>query len=80
MSDYGTIYLIDTHYNAERDATEFSFGYLEREEQLKGRIRTIRVIVNVPGHRDDSKGAVDEGLRIAREFVSRAAQAPYDAE
>jgi hypothetical protein len=80
MSDYGTIYLIDTEYNAERDATEVSFGYLEKEEQLKGRIRTLRIIVNVQGHRDDRKGAIDEGLRFAREFVSRAAQAPYESE
>jgi hypothetical protein len=80
MSDYGTIYLIDTDYNAERDVTEVSFGYLEKEEKLKGRIRTLRVIVNVPGHRDDRKGAVEEGLKVAREFISRAVQAPYEAE
>lgn len=80
MSDYGTIYSIDTQYNAERDATEIAFGYIEKEEQVKGRIRTLRIIVNVPGHRDDKKGAIDEGLKVAKEFVSRAAQAPFEAD
>ena len=32
MSDYGVIYLIDTQYNAERDATEVTLGYLEKED------------------------------------------------
>ena len=34
MSDYGSLYLIDTTYNFERDATEVIFGYMEKEEQL----------------------------------------------
>jgi hypothetical protein len=29
MSDYGSLYLIGTSYNSERDATEVIFGYAE---------------------------------------------------
>jgi hypothetical protein len=80
MSDYCTLYLIDTNYNAERDATEVAFGYIEKEESVRGRIMSMRVIVNVPGHRDDRKGAVEEALVKAREFIARAAASPYEAD
>jgi len=80
MSDYGTMYLIDTNYNADRDATEVAFGYIEKEEDVKGRIMSLRVIVNVPGHKDDEKGAVDAGLPKARALVERAARAPYEPD
>ncbi len=80
MSDYGVIYLIDTQYNAERDATEVTLGYLEKEEAVKGRIMSLRVILNVPGHKGDSKAAAEEGIARAREFISRASSAPFEAE
>ncbi len=80
MSDYFTLYLIDTLYNADRDATEVTFGYIEKEEKVKGRIMSVRVIVNVPGHKSDPEGAAEEGLARARELLARAAQAPFEAE
>lgn len=80
MSDYGTFYLIDTNYNADRDATEVTFGYIEKDEDVKGRIMTLRVIVNVPGHRDDAGGAVEAGLGKARALISRAAQAAFEPD
>ena len=80
MSDYGNLYLIDTNYNADRDATEVAFGYIEKDEDVRGRIMSLRVIVNVPGHRDDVKGAVEAGLSRARALVSRAVQAPYEPD
>jgi hypothetical protein len=80
MSDYSTLYLIDTSYNAERDATEVAFGYIEKEEDVKGRIMSMRVIVNVPGHKDDKKGAVEEALIKARGFIARAGAASYEAD
>jgi hypothetical protein len=80
MSDYGTIYLIDTNYNADRDATEVTFGYLEKEEDVRGRIMSLRVIVNVPGHRDDVNGAVETCLARARAFIERAARAAYEPD
>jgi hypothetical protein len=80
MSDYGIIYLIDTSYNADRDAREVTFGYIEKEDEVKGRIMSLRVIVNVPGHRDDVKGAVEAGLAKARALALRAAGAPYEPD
>lgn len=80
MSDYGTIYLIETNYNADRDAREVTFGYIEKEEDVKGRIMSLRVIVNVPGHRDDVNGAVEAGLAKARALASRAAGASYEPD
>jgi hypothetical protein len=80
MSDYCTLYLIDTSYNADRDATEVTFGYIEKEEDVKGRIMSLRVIVNVPGHKDDRNGAADEALVKAREFIARAEAAPYEED
>ena len=80
MSDYGVLYLIDTSYNGERDATEVTLGYIEREEDIKGRIRTVRVIVNIPGHKDDKRGAVEEGLGKARELLARSASATFERD
>jgi len=80
MSDYCNLYLIDTSYNADRDATEVTFGYIEKEESVKGRIMSLRVIVNVPGHKNDIKGAAEEGLVKAREMITRAAAAQFEAE
>ena len=80
MSDYGNIYLIDTVYNADRDATEVTFGYIEKEEDVRGRIMSLRVIVNVPGYKNDAKGAAEAALAKARAFASRAVGAPYEPE
>lgn len=80
MSDYDVLYLIDTSYNGERDATEVTFGYIEKEEDVKGRIRTVRVIVNVPGHKDDERGAVKEGIAKAREILARSASANFEKD
>lgn len=80
MSDYRNLYLIDTNYNADRDATEVTFGYIEKEEDVKGRIMSLRVIINVPGHKNDVKGAAEEGLVKARELIARAAAATFEAE
>lgn len=80
MSDYDVLYLIDTSYNGERDATEVTLGYIEKEEDIKGRIKTVRVIVNVLGHRNDKDGAVKEGLEKARELLKRSASATYESD
>ena len=74
MFDYGVIYLIDTQYNAERDATEVTFGYIEKEEAVKGRIMTLRAIVNMPGRKGGSTWPADEGIMKAREFILRATE------
>ncbi len=80
MSDYGSIYLIETTYNSERDATEVIFGYMEKEKTLLGRVKSIRVIVNIPGCRDNEKKAIERGLIQARKLLESSAKAPYDED
>ncbi len=78
MSDYGSLYLIETSYNSERDATEVIFGYMEREKTIVGRILSVRVIVNISGCRDKKSKAVEKGLKKARRVLESASQAPFD--
>lgn len=78
MSDYGSLYLIETSYNPDRDATEVIFGYMEKEKSIKGRVMSIRVIVNVEGCRDMESQAVSKGLKKARQLLARSAKADYD--
>ena len=59
MSDYGSLYLIETSYNSERDATEVVFGYLEQDKTIVGRISSVRVIVNIPGCGENETEAVE---------------------
>ena len=42
MSDYGSLYLIETSYNSGRDATEVIFGYMENIE-CKGNCKYSRM-------------------------------------
>jgi len=78
MSDYGSLYLIESNYNFERDATEIIFGYMEKEKTIIGRVMSIRVIVNIPGCRDNEKKAIQKGLIKARKLLESSSQAPYD--
>ena len=78
MSDYGSLYLIESSYNFERDATEIIFGYMEKEKKIIGRVMSIRVIVNIPGCRDNEKKAIEKGLIKARKLLESSSQAPYD--
>ena len=80
MSDYGILYMIDTSYNSERDATEVTFGYIEKEEEIKGWIRSIRVIVSVKGHKGDKRGASKEALSVVRDILKRASDAVYEED
>jgi len=77
ISDYGSLYLIDTTYNSERDATEVVFGYPQREKELEGRIMKVGVIVNVPGGKEDNTGVIEEGLKRAKSVLISASEAPY---
>ena len=80
MSDYGSIYLIETTYNSERDATEVIFGYMEKERSLVGRSMSVRLIVNVPGCKDNEKKAINKGLAKARKLLESCAKAPYEED
>ena len=78
MSDYGSLYLIETNYNSERDATEVVFGYLEQDKTIVGRISSVRVIVNIPGCGENKSEAVERGLQQARELLTKSANSEFD--
>jgi hypothetical protein len=80
MSDYGSLYLIETNYNSERDATEVIFGYMEKEKKLAGRIMSVRAIVNIPGCGDNENKAIEKGLVQARKLLQSSAIAAYDED
>ncbi len=80
MSDYRSLYLIETNYNSERDATEVIFGYMEKEKKLAGRVMSVRVIVNVPGCRENEKKAIKKGLIQARGLLERSSKALYEED
>ena len=78
MSDYGSLYLIETNYNSERDATEEIFGYLEQDKTIVGRISSVRVIVNIPGCGENESEAIERGLEEAREILRKSANSEFD--
>ena len=80
MSDYGSLYLIEASYNAERDATELVFGYIVKEKDVAGRNMKLRVIVNVPGGGKGVEPVLKEGLKKARAVLKSASKAPYEKD
>ena len=80
MSDYGSLYLIESSYNADRDATELVFGYIAKEKDVEGRYKKARVIVNVNGGREGEETVLEEGLKKARAVLKAAAKAPYNED
>jgi hypothetical protein len=80
MSEFGSTYIIDTEYNSGRGAYEVTLGYMEKDEDVKGRFKSIRVIVNVPNLKDDEKTVIDIALKKARELLERASKAPVELE
>ena len=80
MSDYNSLYLIETTYNSDRDATEVVFGYLEKEKDVEGRNMKVRVIVNVLGGKGDTAAVIEEGLNKARTVLKSASKAPYNED
>jgi hypothetical protein len=51
---------------------------MEKEKTIIGRILSVRVIVNIPGCRDNESRAVERGLKKARRILKSASQAPFD--
>lgn len=80
MSEFGSLYIIDTEYNSGRDAYEVTLGYMEKDEDVKGRFKSIRVIVNIPDRKDDEKTVIDIALNKARELLERASKASVELE
>lgn len=80
MSEFGSLYVIDTDYNSGRDAYEVTLGYMEKDEDAKGRFKSIRVIVNIANHKDDKKTVIDIALKKARELLEIASNATVELE
>jgi hypothetical protein len=80
MSEFGSLYIIDSNYNSARNAYEVTIGYMERDEDVKGRFKSIRVIVNIPNHKDDEKTVIDIALKKARELLETASKASVELE
>jgi hypothetical protein len=80
MSEFGSLYIIDTEYNSGRDAYEVTLGYMEKDEDVKGRFKSIRVIVNIPNRKDDEKTVVDIAVQKARDLLERASKASLESE
>jgi len=78
MSDYGSLYLIETNYNFERDATEVIFGYLEQDKTIVGRISSVRIIVNIPGCGENKSEAIERGLEKARKLLVSASKSEFE--
>ncbi len=78
MSEFGSLYIIDAKYNASRDAYEVTIGYMEKDEDVKGRFKSIRVIVNIPNHKDDEKTVIDIALNKARQLLETASKASVE--
>lgn len=80
MSEYGSLYIIDTDYNASRDAYEVTIGYMERDEEVHGRFKSIKVTVNVSNHKGEENTVIDIALKKARELLDSASKASLEKE
>lgn len=80
MSEYGSLYVIDNTYNFTRDAYEVTIGYTEKDEDVKGRFQSVKVIVNIPNHKDDEKTVIDIALKKARSLLEIAYKAKFEKE
>ena len=80
MSEFGSLYIIDTDYNSGRNAYEVTLGYMEKDEDVKGRFKSIRVIVNIQNLKNDEKTVIDIALKKARELLERASKASVELE
>ncbi|NIP37601.1 MAG: hypothetical protein GWO07_00885 [Candidatus Dadabacteria bacterium] len=72
------LYFLDTVYNSTRDAWEIGIAYMVKDEEVKGRYKSIKVTVNVPGFRKEEQKARDIAVDKARLFLKEAADAPLE--
>jgi len=80
MSEYGSLYIIGTDYNASRDAYEVTIGYMERDEDVHGRFKSIKVAVSVSDHKGEESTVLDIALKKARNLLKSASKASVELE
>jgi hypothetical protein len=76
MADYGFLYIIDMSYHVDRKAYQVNIGYMEKDEEVKGRFITINVVVNIPNHKVDENKVKELALDKARKWLELASKAP----
>jgi hypothetical protein len=80
MSDYGSLYIIDTSYHTERQVYEVNIGYMAKDEEVSGRFTTINIRVNIPNHKSDKDKIKELAFNKARKVLGLASQAPMGEE
>lgn len=80
MSDYDSLYVISSTYNSTRQAYEVSIGYMAKDEEVKGRITSVTIVVNVPNHKGDESKVREAALTKARRILETASKAPGEEE
>jgi hypothetical protein len=80
MSDYGSLYVIHSIYNSPRQAYEVSIGYMARDEEVKGRITSVTIVVNIPNHKGSETEVREAALMKARRILETASKAPMEEE
>ncbi len=80
MSDYGSLYIIDTFFHTERQVYEVNIGYMVKDEEVNGRFITINILVNLPNHKSDKNKIKELAFNKARKILELASQADADEE
>jgi hypothetical protein len=75
MSDESSLYIINTNYNAGRQAYEVTIGYMVKDEEVKGRYMTVTVVVNVANHKGEEATVKEIAIDKARKILEEAAKA-----
>jgi len=76
MADYGFLYVIDTSYHTERQVYQINIGYMDRDEEVKGRFITINIVVNIPNRKIGENKIKELALAKARKLLELASKAP----
>jgi hypothetical protein len=75
MADYGFLYVIDTSYHTERQVYKVDIGYMDKDEEVKGRFITINIMVNIPNHKSDESKIKELAISKARKLLELASKA-----
>ncbi len=76
MADYGFLYIIDASYHTERQVYKVDIGYMDKDEEVKGRFVAVNIMVNVPNHKTDESKIKELAISKARKILELASKAP----
>ena len=78
MSEDNSLYIIGTNYNSGRQAYEVSIGYMVKDEEVKGRLTTVTISVNVPNHKEEKSKIMEIAVDKVRKILEQASKAPVE--